>query len=96
MAYRKVNSPEHLENGGFFFSDAPSQLQKKHYISFFLHIPINNDVEASDKIVSNFVCHLGCTQNARSWVFLNFQNTASSLLYYLAFKRAISMESILG
>ena len=56
MAHRKVNSPKHLEKGEILFWDTPSKAHKNAFLCiFFLHIPINHDVEASELIEFPFL-----------------------------------------
>ena len=50
MAHRKVNSRKHLKDGEIFFETPLKIAQKCLYLQFFLHIPINHDVKASEKI----------------------------------------------
>ena len=57
MAHRKVNSPKHLENGEIFFETPPQNRTKMPFFVFF-YIPINNDMEDSEKIKFPFLCAL--------------------------------------
>ena len=50
MAQRKVNSPKHLKDGEIFFETPPQNRTKMPFFAIFLHIPINHDVKASEKI----------------------------------------------
>ena len=51
MAHRKVNSPEHLKNGEFFLRHPLKIAQICFFSYFFLHIPIDLWVEASENLI---------------------------------------------
>ena len=49
MAHRKVNSPKHLNNGDIFLTP-PNNCMNMLFFSFFLHILLIHDAEASENI----------------------------------------------
>ena len=51
MAHGKVNSPKHLKNGEFFFETPPKNCTNMLFFLFFLHIPIDLWVEASENLI---------------------------------------------
>ena len=81
MAHRKVNSPEYLKNGEFFFETPPKNSTNMLFSHFFTYTSDSWSKSFRKCQVSIFRCYLGCAPHTQSWVFFqNGKNPAFLLL----------------